>query len=72
MQEKIYQVVRFYQNDRSSRVQRKNLSLKEARAWCNDPETSSSTKEALQSPKTQARYTLNRLHWFDGYTEQVK
>ena len=71
MQDSTYKIVRYYQNDRRPRVQRTGLDLKAARNWCNDPETSSKSKESLQSPKTQARYDAELLHWFDGFTEEA-
>ena len=47
------------------RLIKRGLTLKEARAHCNDPETSSSTC-TKSYPKS-----LTRKHgpWFDGYTE---
>lgn len=69
---KRYNIIRFYQNDRRPRVMRRGLTLKQAQEHCNDPETSSKSKASLQSPKTQARYDREQLHWFDGYTEATK
>lgn len=67
--EKLYKVVRYYQNDRKPRVMRKNLTLKQAQKHCHDPETSSKTK-GNPGPKALARMDEKQLHWFDGYTEQ--
>jgi hypothetical protein len=67
-----YKIVRFYQNDRPSRVQRKNLTLEQAQLHCEDPETSSMTARAPrgcdQNEATIARWNAKQKHWFDGYT----
>jgi hypothetical protein len=49
----------------------RGLSLKKAKEWCNDPETSSKSKSSLASPKTQQRYDAKQLHWFDGYGKEA-
>jgi hypothetical protein len=41
------------------------LTEEEARAWCNDPETSSSTAKGKKAQAMFAKYG----EWFDGYTE---
>ena len=59
-QEATYRIVRFYQ-EHDSEVIKTGLSLEDARAHCNDPETSSTTASAE---------TLRRAksgEWFDGY-----
>lgn len=64
MQEQLYQVIRFYSDDRKSKVQKSNLTLKQAQEWCNDPETSSSTV-------SERRYRYGQgVEWFDGYNKQ--
>ena len=42
------------------------LTLEEARAHCNNPETSSSTC----SSAAKLRYTKRVGEWFDGYSEE--
>lgn len=61
-----YTVVRFYFDARiRQRVIRRGLTLAEAQAHCNDPETSSSTATGKV-----ARARTNALGpWFDGYRE---
>jgi ABC-type nitrate/sulfonate/bicarbonate transport system substrate-binding protein len=67
---KLYEVVRFYQSDkRRPVVQRRNLDLKQAQDWCNDPETSSATASKY-SDKQRERLNEKQLNWFDGYREQ--
>lgn len=73
MSEKLYKVVRYYENEnKRTRVQRRNLTLRQAQEWCNDSETSSMTaKRACNSrDKTIAKWHEDKKHWFDGYTEQ--
>lgn len=61
-----YDVVRFYR-DRpgEEQVVARNLSLAEARAHCNDPETSSSTATNPAAVRRTKRYGP----WFDGYRD---
>lgn len=48
------------------RTMAEGLTLREAQAWCNDPETSSSTATGAA-----ARARTRRLGpWFDGYTDR--
>ena len=53
-----YKIVRFYNDDRRNRTVMTGLSLKEARAWCEDPETSSKTAENSSI----------KGEWFEGFT----
>ena len=47
--EDTYNIRRFYENEnRPSRIVQQDLTLEQAKKWCNDPETSSYT---AQSPK---------------------
>ena len=68
----MYEIVRFYQDGRKQRVQKRNLTLKQAQEWCNDPETSSMTaKNACgDNQKMIDRWHAKQKHWFDGYREQ--
>jgi hypothetical protein len=68
MNQPTYKIVRYYQNDRKAKVQRTGLTLKQAQAWCNDPETSSKTKGDPSQLKL-SNMDAKQLHWFDGYTE---
>jgi len=67
----LYNVVRFYQDGRRARVQRRGLTLKQAQEWCNDPETSSHTARkpaGCDGNENQInRWTEKQKHWFDGY-----
>lgn len=62
----MYKIVRsFFNGKRSKRVIKTGLTLEEARAHCNDPETSSRTATSAKA----RRYTARNGPWFDGYTE---
>lgn len=64
-----YKIVRYYQRDgRRNRVIKRGLTLEEAQAHCNDPETSSTTATRAAAK----RLTENRGAWFDGYTAERK
>lgn len=62
-----YKIIRFYR-DRwpNHRTIMRGLTLEEAQAHCNDPETSSST---ATSAVGRAR-TRKLGAWFDGWTEE--
>jgi hypothetical protein len=62
-----YRVMRFYFNRPGySRTIHQCVTLAEAQAHCNDPETSSST-----ATSATARARTRKLGpWFDGYTER--
>ncbi len=62
----MYKIVRMYQNpNKSSRTIDTGLTLAEAQAYCQDPETSSRTCTSYAGRRR------TRLHgaWFDGYEE---
>lgn len=62
-----YKVVRRYFNHPGKKYTvARGLSLEQAQAWCQDPETSSST---CKKPHNRAR-TRRMGPWFDGYTEE--
>ena len=62
----MYKIIRSYFSDRwPSRTVTSDLTLEEAQAHCQDPETSSRT--CTKSRNT--RRTRERGAWFDGYTE---
>lgn len=60
----LYDIVRMWQNG-ARRVLNTSMTLKEARAHCKNPETSSST---CTSKAGKAR-TRRSGPWFDGYAE---
>ena len=62
-----YEIIRMYQaaGMRMSVLER-NLTLAEAQAHCQDPETSSSTCTAKSGQARTERFGA----WFDGYQEQ--
>ena len=60
----MYAIVRYYFNG-GKRVIAKGLTLEEAQAHCQDPETSSRT---ATSAAAKAR-TRRMGPWFDGFTE---
>lgn len=60
-----YKVIRNYMNGRPRTLLR-GLTLSEAQAWCQNPETSSRTCTG-----TKGRARTRRLGpWFDGYSEE--
>jgi len=65
----MYKIIRFYTDanygNRTKRTIETGLTLEQAQAHCNDPETSSSTCASAASK----RITRRNGDWFDGYTE---
>ena len=61
-----YKIVRFYMNHTERLTLEGGLTLDEAQAHCQDPETSSST---ATKPKALA-HTEAHGPWFDAYTEE--
>lgn len=61
-----YKIVRFYQKRRFNDTIRTGLTLKQAKAHCSDPETSSKTATTPEATQT----TLKHGPWFDGYEEE--
>jgi hypothetical protein len=59
-----YKIVRHYYRD-GRRTIRRGLTLEEAQAHCQDPETSSRTCTGARAK----RRTRDRGPWFDGYIE---
>ena len=55
-----YKIIRFYSDDRAREVKSTDMTLAEAQAHCQDPETSSRTTTTDDDPGD----------WFDGYTEE--
>ncbi|MBQ3946017.1 MAG: hypothetical protein II670_10490 [Alphaproteobacteria bacterium] len=72
MEEDTYNIRRFYENEnRDSRIVQQDLTLEQARRWCNDPETSSYTAQPPKGcggdeEKIQ-RWHDKKKHWFDGF-----
>src|SRR5262249_1984409 len=59
---KLYKVVRMYQDrDKRSRTMKRGLTLQQAQAHCQDPETSSRTATS----RTATRHTAKHGPWFD-------
>lgn len=65
-----YEVVRFYQDGRKPRVQKRNVTRVQAEAWCDDPETSSKTASKYASMTKRSNLDKKQAHWFDGFREQ--
>jgi hypothetical protein len=65
MPQEKYKIVRFYKDRHpNKRTITTGLTLEQAQAWCNNPETSSST---CTNKAGKAR-TRKLGDWFDGYT----
>ena len=60
-----YKIIRHYA-EHDNRVVERGLTLEEAQAHCNDPETSSRTATSA----TARRRTKNKGAWFDGYVQE--
>lgn len=63
-----YKIVRFYRDndDLNRTVVVRGLTLEQAQAHCQDPETSSSTATSPEAVERTERYG----EWFDGYEEE--
>lgn len=62
-----YRIVRFYKDpDIPREVVARGLTLEQAQAHCNDPETSSSTATGEHAKERTAR----KGAWFDGYEDE--
>lgn len=70
-----YKILRFYQDGRRARVQKTGLTLEQAQAWCNDPQTSSRSARkpagCQNDLKQIQRWDAKQKHWFDGYTVEA-
>lgn len=64
---KTYKIVRHFQEGYASEVLVRGLTLEQAQAHCNDPETSSRTATSAAA----VGRTESMGAWFDGYTEEV-
>ena len=72
----LYETVKFWQRpDKKARVLRRDLTLEEARVFCDDSELSSRT---AQSPKGCGgderkiqKWNDKQKHWFVGFRRQV-
>lgn len=67
-----YNIVRFFENpEKERRIVQQGLSLKEAREWCDDPETSSYTasypKGCGGNEEKIRQWHEKKKHWFDGF-----
>jgi len=60
-----YRIVRMFLED-SPRVVKRGLTLEEAQAHCQDPETSSKTAKKRRA----VELTKAKGPWFDGYEEE--
>lgn len=72
---KTYEIIRFYENpDRKPTVLQHGYSLEQARAYCDDPETSSMTakypKGCGGDEKKIARWHEKQKHWFVGFRSE--
>ncbi len=62
-----YEIVRFYQGDHPQEVIATGLSLEDAKAHCNDPETSSRTATGAEA----VARTEEHGPWFDGFRAEA-
>lgn len=74
--EELYEAVKFWQYpDKKPKVLRKDLTLEEARTFCDDPELSSRTAQPPKGcggneHKIQV-WNDKQKHWFVGFRRQV-
>jgi hypothetical protein len=61
----VYRVVRFFRRSGTRRTIKRGLTLEQAQAHCQNPETSSRTCKGHRAK----RRTWRAGDWFDGYTE---
>jgi hypothetical protein len=61
-----YRIIRFYEREETEDTDLRGLTLEEAKAHCNDPDTSSETCTSIEGK----RRTKVCGRWFDGYTEE--
>ncbi len=61
-----YKIIRFFPRQDVAPMERRGLTLEQARAHCKDPETSSAT---CTSPEGLRRTEMHGP-WFDGYEEE--
>jgi hypothetical protein len=64
-QQKKYKIVRIFYEGYPDKTIKRGLSLEEARSWCSDPETSSSTAKSKKAQAIFAKYG----EWYDGFAE---
>ncbi len=68
-----YQIIRFFEDGRKQRITSK-LSEKQAKDWCNNPETLSYTAQPPHGcgsdPEQIAAWHKEEKHWFDGFEKE--
>lgn len=64
--EETYMIRRFFYADRPPEVIVRGLTLEQAQAHCQDPETSSGTATSPEAIERTRRYG----DWFDGYDRE--
>lgn len=66
-----YRIKRFYEDNRPARIIKQGLTIEQAKAHCNDPETSSYTAQPPLGcggdEDKIAAWHEQKKHWFDGY-----
>ena len=65
MAEQKFKIERSFFEGYPDKTIKRGLTEEDARAWCNDPETSSATCKSKKAQAIFAKYG----EWFDGYTE---
>lgn len=70
-----YKIVRFYENTPGyRRIIKRGLTIEQAKAHCNDPETSSMTAKSPRgcggNEAKIAKWHEQQRHWFDGFEEE--
>lgn len=67
MSDETYKVIRYFQNDEvGPKIVATGLTLEEAQAHCQDPESTSSKCKSQEGCERTKRFG----NWFDGYREE--
>lgn len=62
---KKFRIVRVFFEGYPDKTIKRGMTLQEARAWCKDPETNSSTAKSKKAQRLLEKYG----EWYDGFAE---
>lgn len=62
---KTFRIVRVFFEGYPDKTIKRGMTLQEARAWCKDPETNSSTAKSKKAQRLIEKYG----EWYDGFAE---
>ena len=64
---KKFRIVRVFFEGYPDKTIKRGMTLQEARAWCKDPETNSSTAKSKKAQSLLEKYG----EWYDGFAEDI-